>query len=42
MTTNNEEKGIVYSNHNPEFDVDEDVLWEGVAAYLAIAFEYLK
>lgn len=42
LCTNNAEKGIVYSNHNPEFDVDEDVLWEGVAAYLAIAFEYLK
>lgn len=42
LCTNNKEKGIVQANHNPEFDVDEDVLWEGVAAYTAIAIEYLK
>lgn len=42
LCTNNAEKGIVQANHNPSFDVDEDVLWEGVAAYCAIALEYLK
>lgn len=42
LCTNNVDKGIIQANHNPEFDVDEDVLWEGVAAYLAIATEYLK
>ncbi len=42
LCTNNKDKGITAANHNPGFDVDEDVLWEGVAAYCAIAFEYLK
>ena len=42
LHTNNPEKGIVESNHNPRFDIDESVLWEGVAAYVAIANEYLK
>ena len=42
LCTNNVDKGIVQANHNPAFDVDEDVLWEGVAAYCAIATEYLK
>lgn len=42
LSTNNKEKGIYAANHNPEFDVDEDVLWKGVAAYVAIAMKYLK
>ena len=42
LCTNNADKKIVESNHNPGFDVDESVLWEGVAAYTAIAMEYLK
>ena len=42
LHTNNSKKGITESNHNPKFDVDEDVLWKGVAAYCAIANEYLK
>lgn len=42
LCTNNKDKNIVQANHNPEFDVDEDVLWEGVAAYCATALEYLK
>ena len=29
------------ANHNPSFDIDEDVLWEGVAAYTAIALDYI-
>ena len=41
LHTNNHEKGIVESNHNPKFDVDEDVLWKGVVANLAIAEKYL-
>ena len=39
LHTNNEEKGIVEANHNPYFNIDEDVLWRGVAAYLAIIFK---
>ena len=42
LHTNNPEKGITESNHNPKFNVDEDVLWKGVAAYTAIAKEFLK
>ena len=42
LHTNNAEKGIVESNHNPRFDIDESVLWQGVAAYVAMAVEYLK
>ena len=42
LNTNNPEKGIIQANHNPKFDVDESVLWKGVAAYTAIAMEYLK
>ncbi len=42
LCTNNADKNIVEANHNPAFDVDEAVLWEGVAAYTAIAMEYLK
>lgn len=42
LCTNNSEKGITQPNHNSSFDVDEDVLWKGVAAYVALAVEYLK
>lgn len=42
LHTNNKEKNIVEANHNPRFDIDESVLWEGVAAYVAIALNYLK
>ena len=42
LNTNNKSKGITEANHNSCFDVDESVLWKGVAAYTAIAIEYLK
>lgn len=42
LHTNNAEKGITEANHNPNFDVDESVLWRGVAAYCAIAIKYLR
>lgn len=41
ICTNNKEKGITQANHNPEFDIDKDVLWEGAAAYCTIKLEYL-
>ena len=41
LHTNASEKGIDAFNHNPGFDVDESVLWEGVAAYVAVAMRYL-
>jgi amidohydrolase len=34
----NEEKGIVFPNHHPRFDVDEDVLWKGTAVYSILGF----
>ena len=42
LNTNNQEKGVVYANHNPNFNVDEETLINGVASYVAIALEYLK
>ena len=42
LHTNNEAKGMVEANHNPHFDVDEDVLYRGVAAYCAIAMKFLE
>ena len=41
LHTNASEKDMVAFNHNPGFDVDESVLWEGVAAYVAVAMRYL-
>ena len=42
LHTNNKEKNLVKTNHNPAFDVDEDVLWKGVLAYVATAIRFLK
>lgn len=42
LHTNNKEKGIVEANHSPRFDLDESVLWEGVAVTVALAEAYLK
>ena len=41
LHTNNPQKGIAEANHSPRFDIDEEVLWEGVAAYTAIAVKFL-
>jgi amidohydrolase len=37
LNTQAPERGIVHPNHNPRFDVDEDLLWELVAVNLAAA-----
>lgn len=29
----NEEKGIIYPHHHPKFDIDEEVMWKGTAAF---------
>lgn len=42
LHTNSLPKGIDAFNHNPAFDVDESVLWEGVAVYAAAALRYLE
>jgi amidohydrolase len=41
LHTNNLEKGIEAFNHNAKFDIDEEVLYRGVAATVAIAEKYL-
>lgn len=38
----NEEKGSCYSNHHPQFDIDEDVLEHGVALHAQYAYDYLN
>ena len=42
LHTNNEAKKITEANHSPRFDLDEDVLFEGVVSYLAIAARFLE
>jgi amidohydrolase len=37
----NESKGIVYPQHHPKFDLDEDTLPFGTAMHAAVAAEYL-
>ncbi|WP_455464102.1 M20 metallopeptidase family protein [Candidatus Hodarchaeum mangrovi] len=34
----NEQKGIIYPHHHPQFQVDESVLWKGSALYSILAF----
>lgn len=40
LSSSNPEKGTDVSHHNPKFDVDEDVLWEGAAVFTAIVEEF--
>lgn len=42
LSSANPEKGTDVSHHNPKFDVDEDVFWEGSAVFVAIVEEFLK
>ena len=42
LSSSNPAKGTDVSHHNPKFDVDEDVLWEGAAVFTAIVEEFLK
>jgi amidohydrolase len=37
----NKEKGIIYPQHHPKFDIDEDILPIGTAINVAVALEYL-
>lgn len=39
LCTNNKEKGIDKPNHSEKFNVDEDVLYRGAAAFVAIAMK---
>lgn len=38
----NKDKGIIYSNHNDKFTVDEDALHRGSALYAQFAYDFLK
>lgn len=42
LSSANREKGTDVSHHNSHFDVDEDVLWEGAALFVAIVEEFLN
>jgi amidohydrolase len=38
----NKGKGILYPQHHPKFDIDEDILPIGTTLHVAVALEYLK
>ncbi|MBQ4469247.1 MAG: amidohydrolase, partial [Synergistaceae bacterium] len=42
LSSANPEKKTDYPHHNPLFNIDEDVLWEGSAIFVKIASEFLK
>lgn len=42
LSSANKEKGTDIAHHNCHFNVDEDVLWKGSAAFVAIVEKYLK
>ena len=42
LSSSNPAKGTDVAHHNPKFNVDEDVLWEGAAVFVAVVEEFLK
>ncbi len=38
----NPENGPLYPHHHPKFDLDESVLWIGVAVFTQAVFDYLE
>lgn len=42
LSSSNPKKHTDVPHHNPKFNVDEDVLWEGSAVFVAIAEKYLN
>jgi amidohydrolase len=38
----NREKGIIYPQHHPKYNIDEDILPIGTTLHVAVALEYLK
>ncbi len=42
LGTKNTEKGIVYPSHNPEFNIDEDILKIGVELFVRSVFKFLN
>ena len=42
LSYSNTEKGTDYPHHSSRFNIDEDVLWEGVAGFNSIAKQILQ
>lgn len=42
LSSSNPDKGTDIAHHNPKFNIDEDVLWEGSAVFVKIASEMLR
>ncbi len=42
LSSSNPNKKTDYPHHNPLFNIDEDVLWQGSAVFVKIASEFLK
>lgn len=42
LSSANAEKGTDYPHHNPKFDVDEDVFWQGSAVFVKIVEDFLN
>ena len=42
LSSSNPEKAADYAHHNPKFNIDEDVLWEGPAVFAKITEEFLR
>lgn len=42
LSSANPEKGTDVAHHNPKFDVDEDVFWEGAAVFVKIVEDFLN
>lgn len=38
----NKEKGIIYPQHHPKFELDEEIMPLGTALHMAVALEYLR
>lgn len=38
----NKEKGIIYPQHHPKYNIDEDILPIGTPLHVAVVLEYLK
>ena len=42
LSSSNPKQGADYPHHHTKFTVDEDVLWKGSAAFVALAEGFLK
>ena len=42
LSSANAAKGTDVAHHNPKFDIDEDVLWEGSALFVSIVEDFLS